>query len=118
MRWFRQKTEADEEGFYPTRLPAAAVAEGTMHSVTVAGKAAIVTRVEGRLYAFSHVCPHAAADLREGPLRRGQIKCADHGYTFDVRSGRAVWPPGEGCHLTRYAVKEADGMVKLQPHGR
>lgn len=114
MRLGRKQPQPDEEGYFETGLDAADVSGDEMQRVTIRGIEALVTRVGDRLYAFSDVCPHAAADLGEGRVFQGQVKCPDHGYTFDVRTGRASWPPGEGCHLTRYDVKVEAGQVKLR----
>lgn len=111
----RKKPRPDADGYYPTGIDAAAVTAGTMHTAEVGSKTAVITRVRGELLAFSNVCPHAAADLSEGRLFDGQVKCPDHGYTFDMRTGRATWPEGEGCHLSRFEVREKEGMVQVRP---
>ena len=116
-RWFDRSSKADEDGFYETALPAAVVTAGSLHVLHVGGRKLLVTRVDGQLQAFSHVCPHAAADLSKGRLRGSEIKCPEHGYTFDVRTGRATWPPGEGCHLTRFAVRKEEGTVRIKLEG-
>lgn len=82
-------------------------------SVVVNGETIIVTRLDDGLFAFSAVCPHAAGDLSKGFLYRGRIDCPDHGYRFDVRSGRALWPPDEVCRLKRYEVSEVGGRIKI-----
>lgn len=115
MPLFRKKNGADADGFYPTGIAPEDVGEGQMATAQVGGDTAIITRARGELVAFSNVCPHAAADLRKGRLARGQIKCHEHGYTFDVRSGRATWPEGEGCRLLRFDVRMQDGEIRLRP---
>ena len=114
MSFFRRNRQPDPDRFYATGLQAADVVENSMHVVRAGRDRAIVTRVQGQLHAFSTICPHAAADLSDGRLRRGQIKCPDHGYLFDIASGRAVWPEGEGCRLIRFAVREVDGEVQVR----
>jgi nitrite reductase/ring-hydroxylating ferredoxin subunit len=113
----RHKAKPNEDGFFETALSAAKVTAGEMKVVRVAGRKVLVTRVGGRLYAFSDVCPHAAADLGKGRLFDGQIKCPDHGYTFDIRTGRATWPADEGCRLIRFTAHEEAGIVwiRLEP---
>lgn len=115
MPLFQKEPQPDAGGYYSTGIPAGAVTDKTLHTAEVAGKTALITRAQGELVAFSNVCPHAAADLSEGRLFDGQIKCPDHGYTFDVRSGRATWPQGEGCRLMRYETREKEGMVQIRP---
>jgi nitrite reductase/ring-hydroxylating ferredoxin subunit len=105
--------QPDRKGFY-VAAPAAAVQADRITAVTVAGVPLILTRLDGRVQAVSARCPHAAGDLRRGRLRQGQISCPDHGFRFDVRDGRAVWPADELCRLKRYPVKEEDNLVKVK----
>lgn len=103
----------DADGFYATGVAAETIGEDQMQLVRIGKKAVILTRVGDALVAFSNICPHAAADLSQGRLAGGQIKCPDHSYTFDVRSGRATWPEGEGCRLIRYPLKVEEEEVKV-----
>ena len=109
-----RRPQADDEGFFATGIAPEAVQEDEMHVARLGGKTIIITRSRGSLVAFSSVCPHAAADLREGRLARGQIKCPDHSYTFDVRTGRATWPEGEGCRLFKYTLKIAGEEIMVR----
>jgi nitrite reductase/ring-hydroxylating ferredoxin subunit len=105
--------QPDTEGFF-VAVAAEAVLPERITAVTIAGVLLILTRIGSQIHAVSARCPHAAGDLRRGYLRRGQISCPDHGFRFDVRSGRAVWPADEVCRLKRYQVKEENGMVKVK----
>ncbi len=104
------KAKADAAGFYAAAT-AAAVQEGTMTTVKVAGQRLILTRQQGKALAFSALCPHAAADLSKGQLRNGRVTCPEHGYKFDVCNGRILYPSDENYRLKRYEVKEEDGQV-------
>ena len=108
-----KRAKADAAGFY-TAVAAAAVQENEMTAVKLAGKKVILTRWQGKLIAFSAVCPHAAADLSQGELHRGKVICPDHEYKFDVGNGRILYPPDETYCLRRYTVKEEDGQVLVQ----
>jgi nitrite reductase/ring-hydroxylating ferredoxin subunit len=114
MKLFNRKTTVDADGYHLT-VPAAEVKADRITTVTIEGVSVILTRVDGRVHAVSASCPHAAGDLRYGTVRRGQISCPDHGYRFDITSGRAAWPEDEVCRLKRFAVKEKDGMVYVKP---
>jgi nitrite reductase/ring-hydroxylating ferredoxin subunit len=108
------KPTPDADGFYLAG-PAADLAEDQLLALKIAGDSVLVTRLDGQLFAFSAVCPHAAADLGKGAFYRGRIDCPDHGYRFDVRTGRVLWPPDEVCRLKRYQVLEDDGWIKVKP---
>ncbi len=114
MPLFKRTPAGDAEGYVAT-VPVAAVTEDEMTIVRVAGKKIILTRRAGRLYAIDSACPHGAADLSEGSLRRGRLCCHEHDYCFDVATGLLVWPDDEPYRLRRYDVKEEDGVVKVRP---
>jgi nitrite reductase/ring-hydroxylating ferredoxin subunit len=113
MSLLKRKAAPDIRGFF-TVAPADAIRPEEMTVVTLNGRRLILTRWQGQVYAFSSVCPHAAADLAQGTVFKGQVQCPDHGYCFDIRSGRPTWPEDEVCHLKRYMVKEEDGLVKVK----
>lgn len=118
MFLFRTDRRPDDEGFYTTDVAADEIEAGTIRVTKVAREVVIVARSGSQLYAFSNICPHAAADLSRGRFRQRQIKCPDHGYTFDVATGRATWPEGEGCRLRRFEIKVEEGMVKIRLEDR
>jgi nitrite reductase/ring-hydroxylating ferredoxin subunit len=106
-----QKLEAEGDVFYDTAVSAQSLQPGQMVALEVAGKAIILTRYEDRPVAFAGRCPHAAARLEEGTLYRHKLTCADHGYCFDIRNGRTLWPPDEAVRLRRYPVTGINGTV-------
>lgn len=103
----------DAQGYYDAG-PAADLGHEEMRSLVVAGEPAVITRLGDQLHAFVAACPHAAGDLRKGTVYRGRIDCPDHGYRFDVRSGRVLWPPDEVCRLRVLEVIETDGLIKVR----
>lgn len=113
MKLFRQK-QRDGDGFWTTGLSTKTVQPNTPYSLKIKGEAIIVTRIDGEIYAFSADCPHAAADLNDGTLHRGRITCPLHGWKFDIRTGRTLWPEDETCRLKRFDVKLTAGKVKIK----
>lgn len=110
---FLKAARPDAEGFFEATA-ADSVQPNAMIKVKIEGRQVVLTRYEGQLYAFSAICPHAAADLSQGTLNRWKVCCPDHGYCFDVRSGRLLWPEDEPYGLRRYPVKEENGIVKVK----
>lgn len=113
MRLRKQQPLPDHEGYYDA-VPTHEVAPGRLTPVEVAGEPILLTRLDGKLVAFSGLCPHAAGNLIEGEFYRGRIDCPDHGYRFDVLSGRVIWPEDEVCRLRLFAVKEVEGQVRVK----
>jgi nitrite reductase/ring-hydroxylating ferredoxin subunit len=73
---------------------------------------------EGRVGLLEHHCPHRLASLFYGRNEEGGLRCAYHGWKFDV-DGKCVDMPNEpaGCPLQRkvravaYPCREATGVV-------
>lgn len=114
MRLFAKRYPQDADGYYHTDLAAADVQADAMARLTVGGVPLIVTALGAEVVAFAAECPHAAANLAHGSLHRGRIVCPEHGWKFDIRSGRTVWPEDEVCRLKKYAVRIADGVVCIR----
>ena len=87
--------------------------EGKLVSITISGELVLITKVNNAVKAFSADCPHAAGNLAKGSYYKGRIDCPDHGYRFDVLTGRALWPKDEVCRLRFFRVREEDGAVKV-----
>lgn len=85
-------------------------------------------RVDGRFVALHGVCPHAGGALCEGPLtgttrtaddffgfeyeREGRVlRCAWHGFEFDVESGQSLADPR--LRARSYPVQVDDGAVVI-----
>ncbi|MCB9421006.1 MAG: Rieske 2Fe-2S domain-containing protein [Ardenticatenaceae bacterium] len=108
-----KKVKPDDDGFY-TAVSSTAIPSNQPIKFEINGEPILLIRWQGELLAVSARCPHAAADLSKGEFYRGKIECPDHGYVFDVRNGRTLWPEDEVCRLKRFEVKEVDGVVKVR----
>ncbi|MDE0213237.1 MAG: Rieske (2Fe-2S) protein [Deltaproteobacteria bacterium] len=86
-----------EESVGVTYIPVARADElepGQRKAVELNGRALVVTRLENDYFAFSRYCPHESADLMNGPILAGKVRCDNHGYCFDLNSGECVLPKG------------------------
>ncbi|MGB1251624.1 MAG: Rieske (2Fe-2S) protein [Candidatus Promineifilaceae bacterium] len=107
---FRRKIKDDEQ-FIKSRIRAKMVLPNRLTALTVDDVDILLTRLDGEIIAFSGSCPHAAADLGDGTLHRDRISCPLHGWKFDLRSGRTLWPEDETCRLSRFPIKIVDGVI-------
>jgi nitrite reductase/ring-hydroxylating ferredoxin subunit len=83
----------------------------------------ILHRAGDEVRAWLNVCPHAGRRLDWAPgkfLRNkdGQLVCAVHGASFELRQGECVAGPCRGSSLRAVAVVVRDGAVWLQQPGR
>lgn len=80
-------------------IPVARVGEltpGAMKEVDLGGRPVLLAFVEGQYFAFSRSCPHEEADLKSaGQLLGGaKIRCNNHSYCYDLKSGECTLPKG------------------------
>lgn len=68
------------------RLDLRDVPPGSIHPVT--GSVCVVHTADG-LFAVGRRCPHQAADLANGYLHGGWLRCAWHNLPFDPRTGQS-----------------------------
>ena len=58
-----------------------------LKEVSVNGVALVLTNVKDRLYCFENRCPHEEVRLSLGCIKNEKIKCALHGYSFNLETG-------------------------------
>lgn len=87
------------------------IQENKITAIEIDDRTVLLTRIDGKIHAFSARCPHASGDLREGELHRGRISCPTHGWKFDIRSGRCF--TDEDCRLRKFRISEAHDQVTV-----
>jgi nitrite reductase/ring-hydroxylating ferredoxin subunit len=96
----------------------AALGEGQMMGVEVAGRRVLLARVGGELFAISDLCTHEEGYLHEGELEGAEVVCPIHFAKFDLRTGAVTEPPAD-VPAKVYDVKVEAGkiMVSARPRG-
>ena len=118
MSLFRRSPQkADADGYYPT-VSAASVVEGRPVAVKVTGEPILLIRLGDVIQAVGRFCPHAAGDFANGEQVRHKLICPEHDYSFDLRSGRVLWPADETYCLKRFDATVKDGIVMVRTKGR
>jgi len=95
-----------------TLLPIAALDEGEMAGMVVAGVDVVLCHVHGQFYALKNQCSHAQQRLSTGRLRGYELSCPLHGARFDVRSGACLGGPANRS-VDTYPVTLAGGKVQV-----
>lgn len=88
----------------PTNRPVAAV--GT------AGEAICLVRDAAGVHAFVDSCPHRGHPISEGVCDSGVLRCALHGWEFEIQSGAAT-SPAAPFGLRSLPVRVLGGMVQV-----
>ena len=71
-----------------------------------------VFRARGTLVARSSVCPHFAGPLAPDE-RRDRLRCAWHGWEFDLTTGACLTHSLAGC-VRPYRAVERDGRIEIE----
>lgn len=83
---------------------------GKLHYIDIDGLPIALANVAGTIYAFSDSCRHEGGPLSAGVLIEDTITCPWHGWTYSVRTGKAVVPP-VGIRVPVYEVSVEDEDV-------
>ena len=93
------------------------IAEGTIRSVSVGGRAIALYRVGGKFFATDARCTHGDVNLADGRIVGALIECPLHVARFDIATGK-----GMGAPITRdlatYPVRvEGEDVLVGVPDG-
>jgi 3-phenylpropionate/trans-cinnamate dioxygenase ferredoxin subunit len=84
---------------------------GRAMSVAIGDTAIALFNVEGTIYAIDDACLHAGGSLGSGELDGRIVRCAGHGWTYDVTTGCMVDVPE--LRVATRAVKVVDGRIMV-----
>ena len=86
-----------------------------LQTVSVNGIEVVLTNVKGKLYCFENRCPHEEVRLSLGCIKNKKIKCALHGYSFNLDTG---WSSEEEIErLKIYQVKREKAGIFIKIEG-
>jgi nitrite reductase/ring-hydroxylating ferredoxin subunit len=88
------------------------IKEGQMKPVRVKGKAILLVKQGGQIFAVSNCCPHMGCSLDKGILREYMVMCPCHGWKFDVRNGQ--YDQINEVTLATYRCKTQNGKVFIE----
>ena len=77
---------------------------GAMRYIEIDGLPIALANVAGTIYAFGDACRHAGGPLSSGLLIEDTVTCPWHGWTYSVRTGKAIVPP-IGIRIPTYEVR-------------
>ena len=87
--------------------------EGEPKTVDFAGIAALVTKLDGQVYAISNQCTHRGGSLDGGEIDGACVTCPIHASVFRLDDGSVVRGPATAPQPT-YDVRVKDGQVELK----
>ncbi len=91
---------------------ASEVPPGGAKRVQVKGKDLAVFNTPAGFYAIDNSCSHKGGPLCDGLLEGSIVMCPLHAWTYDIRTGESVSPPGQ--KQASYKVKVEGGRVFVE----
>lgn len=88
------------------------VVEGRGTIVVVAELKIALFRRGGVVYAIKNACPHMAGNLGEGMLEGDIVRCPEHGWPINVKTGQH--PQTSLVAVRTFPVKEEGGDVYVE----
>jgi nitrite reductase/ring-hydroxylating ferredoxin subunit len=82
-----------------------------MKLVQVDGRDLVLVNADGELYALDNRCPHLGGPLNRGRIEGRVVICPWHGWRWDAKSGRAVWPSVDWRAVSYPVVVEAGQVL-------
>jgi nitrite reductase/ring-hydroxylating ferredoxin subunit len=83
---------------------------GRMLYVEVDGLPIALANLAGVIYAFSDTCRHEGGPLSSGALIEDTVTCPWHGWTYSIRTGKALVPP-VGIRIPTYPTRIEQGEI-------
>ena len=91
------------------RIPLSSLDSEGRAVVQVEGTEIAIFVVDGNVHAFANACPHEGNPLREGDILGDMLRCAYHGWMFDLHTGACL--VGEEPAQTYAAEIQGDEVV-------
>jgi 3-phenylpropionate/trans-cinnamate dioxygenase ferredoxin component len=88
------------------------IPSGERKRVEVNGERISIFNIEGELFAISDQCPHKkTAPLIRGTLNGFGLKCPNHGYRFDLKTGKC--DRGERFNTKVFPIKIVEDHILI-----
>ncbi|WP_094228254.1 Rieske (2Fe-2S) protein [Methanolobus psychrotolerans] len=88
--------------------------EGSMEFVRVKGTSVLLIRKNGVIYSLFGKCKHMGCRLSKGTFSDEYVlKCACHGWEYDIRSGKYLGDKDEALELYDNKVEDGEIFVLL-----
>jgi len=85
------------------------IAEGSVKTVTVAGRAIAVFKIKNQYFAISNNCLHRGGPLSEGEVKNYEVACPWHGWKYSILDGSFALIPT--LRVNTYHVEESSDGV-------
>ncbi|HXV28393.1 MAG TPA: nitrite reductase small subunit NirD [bacterium] len=88
------------------------IPDDTGKYIEVKGREIALFKVDNKVYAIDHVCPHQGGPLAEGGVNDKVVTCPWHGWEFDVTTGWCTF--NEDIKQPTFKVKEEGDDIYVE----
>lgn len=99
---------------YVPVIPGDDAPEGKLVPIEIDGRAIVIYREDGNLFAIDDRCSHAGARLSGGKARNGTIMCPLHGARFNLATGHCLSKLQGFAPVAVHDIREQDGMIEVR----
>jgi nitrite reductase/ring-hydroxylating ferredoxin subunit len=90
------------------------IPSGERKRIELNGERISIFNIDGEFFAIYDQCPHKkTAPLIRGTLNEVGVKCPNHGYRFDLKTGEC--DRGERFNTRVYPIKIVEGNILIGP---
>ncbi len=87
---------------------------GERKRVELKGERVSLFNIDGEFFAIHDICPHKnTAPLIRGTLNGFGVKCPNHGYRFDLKTGKC--DRGDRWNTRVYPIKILEDIILVGP---
>ena len=90
------------------------ITKGARKRIEVKGQRISIFNIDGEFYAINDTCPHkGTAPLIRGSLDGVAIRCPNHGYRFDLKTGECNIDPVLNTKVFQVKIKDDKIFLSL-----
>lgn len=82
-----------------------------LHMKAVGKRQVVIARLNGRVFAFDALCPHAQGPMERSEIEGAIVTCPLHAWRFDLEKGGRELHGYRG--LATYQIRVSEGRVSI-----
>jgi nitrite reductase/ring-hydroxylating ferredoxin subunit/uncharacterized membrane protein len=94
-------------------LATADLCNGQTRVVIANGRRAVLSRIDGHIYAIGGTCTHWGCSLAEGQIVDASVTCHCHGSQFSLMDGAVLSGPATSPEPS-FEVREVNGQIEIK----
>lgn len=89
------------------------LSDGGLHTIAIERQRVVVAKLNGKLFAFNALCPHAQGPMERSEIEGAIVSCPLHAWRFDLENGGKELHGYRTLPVHEVKVSEGDVFVAL-----